>query len=142
MKIDDEINLCNRALFSRDKNLYKIVHRTRFIIVIEIVDQQIYDEYIKQKILIKFNKLSLRVKIYLIQNFQLNLIINMNILKQNNINFQLSKNILIINKVDMLLNYLSSQNNYIFFISLLQMILKNLKNENTMFAFYFASKSI
>ena len=109
------MNLCNRVLFSRDKNLYEIVHRTRFIIVIEIAKQQICDKYIDQKVLIKFNKFSLRVKIYLIQNFQSNLIININILRRDDIDFQLSKNILIINKIDVLLNYLSSQNNYIFF---------------------------
>ena len=55
----------------------------------------------------------------------------MNILKRNDINFQLSKNMLIINDIDVFLNYSSSQNNYIFFISLLSMITKRLKNENT-----------
>ena len=84
MNIDDEISFCNRILFSRK---YKIVHRIRFIIVIEIAKQQICDEYIDQKILIEFNKLLLRVKIYLIQNFQSNLIIDMNILKRDDIDF-------------------------------------------------------
>ena len=91
------------------------MYRTKSIIVIEIVDQQICDEYIEQKVLIEFNKFSLRVKIYLIQNFQSNLIIDINILKRDDINFQLNKNMLIINKIDVLLNYSSSQNNYIFF---------------------------
>ena len=74
MNIDDEVSFCNRALFFKDKNFYEIVHRTRFIIVIEIAKQQICDKYIDQEVLIEFNKLSLRVKIYLIQDFQSNLI--------------------------------------------------------------------
>ena len=124
MNIDDEINLCNKVLFSRK---YEIVHRTRFIIVIEIAKQQICDEYINQKFLIEFNKFSLRVKIYLIKNFQSNLIIDMNILKRNDIDFQLNKNMLIINEIDVFLNYLSSTsnlNNYIFF----HFVIKNIKN--------------
>ena len=124
MNIDDEINLCNKVLFSRK---YEIVHRTRFIIVIEIAKQQICDEYINQKFLIEFNKFSLRVKIYLIKNFQSNLIIDMNILKRNDIDFQLNKNMLIINEIDVFLNYLSlisNLNNYIFF----HFVIKNIKN--------------
>ena len=60
----------------------------------------------------------MRVKIYLIQNFQSNLIIDMNILKRDDINFQLNKNMLIINEINVSLNYLSlilNLNNYIFF---------------------------
>ena len=124
MNIDDEINFCNKILFSRK---YEIIHRIRFIIVIEIAKQQICDKYIDQEILIEFNKFSLRVKIYLIQNFQSNLIIDMNILKRNDIDFQLNKNMLIINEIDVFLNYLSlisNLNNYIFF----HFVIKNIKN--------------
>ena len=67
-----------------------------------------YDEYIEQKILIEFNKILLRVKIYLIQNLQSNFIININILRRNNIDLQLCQNMLVINKTNVFLNYSSS----------------------------------
>ena len=119
MNIDDEVSFCNKVLFSRK---YKVVHRIQSIIVIKIAKQQVCDEFIEQNVLIEFNKIFLRVKIYLIQNFQSSLIINMNVLKRNDINFQLSRNMLIINEIDVFLNYSSSTlklasnlNNYIFF---------------------------
>ena len=119
MNIDNEINLCNKVLLFRK---YEIIHRIQSIIVIKMTKQQVCDKYIEQDDLIEFNKKKLRVQIYLIQNFQSNLIIDINILKRNNINFQLSKNMLIINKIDVFLNYLLlisnlalNLNNYIFF---------------------------
>ena len=84
LNIDDEVSFCNKVLFSRK---YEVVHRTQSIIVIEIAKQQIYDKFIEQNVLIEFNKIFLRVKIYLIQNFQLSLIIDMNVFKRNDITF-------------------------------------------------------
>ena len=51
------------------------------------------NEYIDQKILLNFNKISLKFKIYLINDFQSNFIIDMNVIDRNDIDFFINKNI-------------------------------------------------
>ena len=68
LNIDKKMNFCFKLLFSQNKNLYDIVHRIRFITITKIIEQQIFDESIKQKILLNFNKFLVKIKTYLINH--------------------------------------------------------------------------
>ena len=107
LNIDEEMNLCFRSLFSQNKNLYDIVHRTRLITVTKVAKQQICDECIEQEILLDFNKFSVKINTYLIDRLQSDLIIDMNVLDRDDMNFQLSRNMFVIEEIDVLLRYSS-----------------------------------
>ena len=90
-----------------NRNIYDFVHNFKFIIIIEIINIQICNEYINTKVLLNSNKISVQIKIYLINNFQLNFIINMNVLNKNDINFLLIRQALKIKNIEILLCYIS-----------------------------------
>ena len=86
LDIDDEVTFMNRSLLLINTNLYDIVHCTQSIIVIEITSKQITDEYMKRKVQLRSDKkITLHIKIYLINRFQLELIIDMNTLERDDI---------------------------------------------------------
>ena len=69
---------------------------------------QILNQYIEQKMLLSFNKIFVFVKIYLINNFQFDLIININVLNKNNIDFLLNRQTLRVKNIEILFCYTSS----------------------------------
>ena len=72
-----------------------------------MINIQICNEYIDTKILLSFNKIFIQMKIYLIDNFQSNFIINMNVLNKNDMNFLLIRQALKIKNIEILLCYIS-----------------------------------
>ena len=72
-----------------------------------MIDIQICNEYIDTKVLLNFNKISIQMKVYLIDNLQSNFIINMNILNKNDINLLLTRQVLKIKDIEILLCYVS-----------------------------------
>ena len=128
LNIDEKVSLCSKSLFSQNKNLYDIVHRTRFITITKIVEQQICDECIEKKILLNFNKFPIKIKTYLIDRLQSNLIIDMNVLNRDDIDFQLNRNMLVIKKMNVSLRYspMKTQTFYHFVIcNIMKSIQKN-----------------
>ena len=107
LNIDEKMSFCSRSLLSKNKNLYDIVHRIRLITITKIAKQQICDECIEQKILLNFNKFSVKIKTYLINHLQSELIIDMNVLSRDDMNFQFNRNMLVIKKMNVFLRYSS-----------------------------------
>ena len=134
LNIDEKMNFCFISLFLQNKNLYNIVHRIQFITITKIAKQQICHECIEQKILLNFNKFSIKIKTYLINRLQLNLIIDMNVLNRDNINFQFNRNMFVIKKINVFLRYstMKIQTFYHFVVcNIIKFIQKNfIKNEN------------
>ena len=108
LNIEKNVSLYDRSLLSQNRNYYNLDHRIKFITIIEVVDIQILNQYIKQKMLLNFNKISVFVKIYLINNFQFDLIINMNVLNKNNIDLLLNRQTLKVKNIEILFCYTSS----------------------------------
>ena len=109
LNIDEEVSFCSKSLLSQNKNLYDIVHRIRSIIITEVIEQQICDECIEQEILLNFNKFSIKIKTYLVDRLQLNLIIDINVLSRDDIDIQLNRNMLVIEEMNVLLCYSSTK---------------------------------
>ena len=132
LNIDEKVNFCFKSLFFQNKNLYDIVHRIRFITVTKVAKQQICDECIEQEILLNFNKFSIKIKTYLVNCLQSNLIIDMNVLNRDDMNFQLNRNMLVIKNVNVFLRYSSMkiQTFYHFVIcNIIKSIQKNLNRK-------------
>ena len=90
LNTNENVFLCDRD-FLFNRNIYDFVHDFKFIIIIEIIDIQICDEYIDTKVLLNSNKILIQMKIYLIDNFQSGFIININVLNKNDINSLLTR---------------------------------------------------
>ena len=132
LNIDEKVNFCFKSLFFQNKNLYDIVHRIRFITVTKVAKQQICDECIEQEILLNFNKFFVKIKTYLINHLQSNLIIDMNVLNRDDMNFQLNRNMFVIKKMNVFLRYSSVkiQTFYHFVIcNIIKSIQKNLNKK-------------
>ena len=82
--------LCDRNLLSNE-NIYDFVYIIKSITIIEVIDMQILNQYIEQKMLLNLNKIFIFMKTYLMNNFQFDLIINVNVLNKNDIDFLLSR---------------------------------------------------
>ena len=80
LNINENVFLCDSNFVFRDRDVYNFVKRVKFIIIIEIVDMKILNKYIEKKVLLNFNKIFVIIKIYLIKDFQFDLIIDMNVL--------------------------------------------------------------
>ena len=107
MNTDENVFLYDRD-FLLNRNIYDFVHRFKLIIIIEMTDIQVCDEYIDTKILLNSNKISVQIKAYLMNNFQSDFIINMNVLNKNDINFLLIRQTLKIKDIEISLCYISS----------------------------------
>ena len=148
LNIDEEVSLCSRSLFSQNKNLYDIVHRIRLITITKVVEQQICDECIEQEILLDFNKFSIKIKTYLIDRLQSDLIIDMNVLNRDDIDIQLNRNMLVIEEVNVLLRYswVKIQTFYHFIICNIIKSIQNIRNKKWKFdmkkSMNFASKML
>ena len=57
LNIDDEVNLINKSMFSRD--IY--IHHTQFIIIIDVCNKQIINKYIFFTTELKSNKYKLEI---------------------------------------------------------------------------------
>ena len=68
MNINKNVFLYDRD-FLFNRNIYNFVYNFKFIIIIKMIDIQICDEYINTKILLNSNKIFVRIKTYLINNF-------------------------------------------------------------------------
>ena len=148
LNIDEKVNLCSKSLLSQNKNLYDIVHRTRLITITKVVEQQICDECIEQEILLNLNKFSIKIKTYLIDRLQSDLIIDMNVLNRDDIDIQLSRNMLVIEEVNVFLRYSSvrAQTFYHFIICNIMKSIQNIRNRKWKFdmkkSMHFASKML
>ena len=128
LNIDENVFLCDQSLLSFNQNYSNFVHRIKFITIIKVANMQILNQYINQKMLLNFNKISVFIKIYLINNLQFDLIINMNVLNKNNIDFLLNRQALKVKNIEISFCYTSSplsinKNNC--FISLINKYKKN-----------------
>ena len=118
LNIDENVFFCDRELLSQNQNHYDFVHDIKFITIIEVADMQILDEYIEQKMFLKFNKVFVFIKIYLINDFQFELIIDMNVLNRDDIDLLFSRQALKVENIEISLCYTSSPINEIsYFIS-------------------------
>ena len=113
LNIDENVFFCDRKLLSQSQNHYDLVHDIKFITIIEVADMQVLDEYIEQKMFLKLDKILVFIKIYLINDFQLELIIDMNVLNKNDIDFLFSRQTLKIEDIEISLRYTSSSINEI-----------------------------
>ena len=92
----------------RDRDVYDFVKRVRSIIIIEVVDMRVLNKYIEKKMLLNSNKIFVIVKVYLVESFQSDFIIDMNVLNKDDIDFMLSRKSLKIENIDISLCYASS----------------------------------
>ena len=85
LNIDEKVFLCDRTLLFSHINQSNLIRRIKFITIINVTGIQILNQYIKQNVLLNFNKISMFIKIYLINELQFELIININVFNKNNI---------------------------------------------------------
>ena len=107
MNTNESVFLCDRD-FLFNRNIYDLVHRFKLIIITEVAGIQVCDEYIDTKVLLNLNKIFIRMKAYLVDNFQSSFIININVLNKNDINLLLIRQALKIKDIEILLCYTSS----------------------------------
>ena len=111
LNTDENVFLCDRSLLSQNRNHYDLVHRTKFITIIEIANMQMLNQYIEQKILLSLKKIFVLVKVYIINDLQSNLIIDMNVLNKDDIDLLLNRQVLRIKNVEISLFYTSLSDN-------------------------------
>ena len=104
---NENVSFCDRNLLSFNQNHSDLVHRIKSITITEIANMQVLNQYIDQKVLLSFNRISVFIKVYLMNNLQLDLIINMNVLNKNDIDFLLSRQALRVENIEILLCYTS-----------------------------------
>ena len=107
MNTNENVSLCDRDLLF-NRNIYGLVYDFKFIIITEITDIQVCDEYIDTKILLDSNKIPVRIKTYLVNNLQSDLIIDMNVLNKDDIDLLLTCQALKIKDIEISLCYTSS----------------------------------
>ena len=89
---------------------YNIIQRTRFIIVIDIANQQVVDTIANLEVLLSPNKLSLKMQAYVVENLQPGLIIANNILNRKDVDLQHDRKILKLDDSEVPLSYLVNIN--------------------------------
>ena len=107
LNIDENVFLCDRNLLSKNRNRYDFVHSIKFITIIDVVEMQIFDQYIKQKMLLNSNKILIQIKTYFVNDFQLDFIINTNVLNKENIDFLLNRRVFRVKNIEISLIYIS-----------------------------------
>ena len=107
LNTNENVSLCDRDLLF-NRNIYGLVYDFKFIIITEITDIQVCDEYIDTKILLDSNKIPVRIKTYLVNNLQSDLIIDMNVLNKDDIDLLLTCQALKIKDIEISLCYTSS----------------------------------
>ena len=113
LNIKKNVFFCDRRLLL--KNVYRFIHKIRFIIIItKIINMQQCKKYIEKKMFLNFCKIVVRVKTYLIKNFKFDFIIDMNVLNKNDIDFLFTRQILKIKNIEIFLYYVSSSSSKIF----------------------------
>ena len=91
LNINENVLLCNCILLFLYVNQLSLVRRTKFIIIAKVAGMQILDQYIEYNVLLDLNRIPVSIKVYLINELQFDLIINMNVLNKNNIDLLLSR---------------------------------------------------
>ena len=69
LNIDEDVSLCDRNLLSFNQNHSDLVHIAKFITITEVASMQILNQYIEHDVLLNLNKISISIKIYLMNNF-------------------------------------------------------------------------
>ena len=77
------------------------MHNVFFIIIIEMIDRQIFNQMININVDLNFNKMSLKMTTYLMKNLFSKLIIVNDVLNRFDIDFQHENNIIKINDIEM-----------------------------------------
>ena len=108
LDIGGGVSLCDRKLLPQQRNIYGLVFNTKPITITEVTSMQILNQYIETKMLLSLNRISIRIKTYLVNNLQPDLIIDMNILNRGDIDLLLSRKSLRIKNTEIPLCYTPS----------------------------------
>ena len=100
----ETINLLNKfVLFKND--LYNIIHNVFFIIIIDVIEHQIFNQIINIDVELNFKKISFKMIAYLVKNLFSELIIANYVFNLFYVNFQHDNKIIKIDDVEMFLSY-------------------------------------
>ena len=107
LNIDENVFLCDRNLLSKNRNRYDFVYFIKFIIIIDVIEMQIFDQYIEQKMLLSSNKIFIEIKTYFVNDFQLDFIIKTNVLNKKDIDFLFNRRMFRVKNIEISLIYIS-----------------------------------
>ena len=107
LNIDENVSLCDRSFLSKNRDRYDLVHFIKFITIIDVVDMQIFDQYIEQKMLLNSNKVFIQIKTYFVNSFQFDFIIKTNVLNKENIDFLFNRRVFRVKNIEISLIYIS-----------------------------------
>ena len=85
--------------------MYDIIHNVFFIIIIDVIERQIFNQIVNIEIQLNSNKMPFKMTTYLVKNLQLKLIIVNDVLNRFDVNFQHDNNIIKIDDIEMFLSY-------------------------------------
>ena len=101
---DEAVSLLNKFVLFRG-NLYDIVHNALSIIITNVSKRQIASQMIKIDVELSFNKIPLKMIVYLVKNLFSELIIVNDVLNRLDVNLQHDNNIIKIENQEMSLSY-------------------------------------
>ena len=103
--IGGSVFLFDRKLLPQQQNIYGLVFNIKLITITGVAEMQIVDQYINTEILLNFNRIFVQIKVYLVNNLQLELIIGMNVLNKGDIDLLFSRQSLRVGNIEISLCY-------------------------------------